>query len=445
MQVSVETLSGLNRRVTVSIPSDRVEKEVSTKLNQLAGRIELDGFRRGKAPLSLVKKRYADSVRGEVAQSLIENTLYDALRQEALMPVASPAVDEFKLKAGEDFQYAVSFEVYPEIELKPLDKKTKVEIIQAEIQDKDVDGMIEKLREQNKAWSKVDKEVAKGHQVLIDFKGFIGDHPFEQGEAKEQTLEIGSQRMIPGFEDALIGHKAGETFSIDVTFPEDYQHKDMAGKEARFEIHLHEVSEGSLPELNEAFVKRFGIESGELEALRKDIRLHMERELERRLKEFNHEACFSVLLKAHDIELPLGLIDKEIEGLKHEMYHQIFGSHHTENEKIPDFPRELFEDRAKRRVHLGLLFSEYVKKHGIIADPAKVDALLERIASAYDDPKAFIAQCHADKHTLAEIEGMVVEQQVADSILEQVSMKERTLDYKTVMDMKRNQERGEVE
>lgn len=443
MEVSVETLNGLNRRITVSIPAERVEKEVDTRLRKLVTEVELDGFRRGKAPLSLVKKRYSETVRGEVAQRLLESTLYEALGQTDLKPVASPAVDEFKLKVGEDFQYAVSFEVYPAIDLREPDKKTKLEVLTASIQDKDVDQMIEKLREQNKAWKKTDHAVKEGNQVVVDFKGFIGEEAFDKGEAQGHRLEIGAKQMIPGFEEALIGHKPGESFSIEVTFPKDY-HEDLAGKEARFDIHLHEVLEGGLPALDKEFVKRFGIQSGEIEDLKKDIKQHMERELDRRLKEINHEACFAALMQVNEVELPLGLINKEIESLKHEMYHQIFGPKHVDNEKIPDFPRELFEDRAKKRVCLGLLFSEYIKKHSIVADNERVETMIKHIAAAYDDPKAFMAQCQTDKHMMAEIEAMVVESMVADRIRENVTVNETASDYEQVMNKKPNREEGEA-
>lgn len=436
MEVAVESLSGLKRRVCVSIPSEQVELQVQERLKHLAAKVKLDGFRPGKVPRHIVEKQYLGRVRVEVAQELLEETLPQALQQKSLSPVSTPAVDKFDLEPNQNFTYAVSFEVLPEITIIEPDKKIKMEWFSAEVKEADIDQMIEKLQAQHQEWSPVERKAKKGDKVSIDFDGTIEGEPIESGKATEFSLELGSGQMIPGFEEALIGHQAGETFTIEVTFPEDYHEKEIAGKKAQFDIKLHQVLAGKCPELDTDFVKKFGIESGEVADLRADIAANMDRELKRRLREMNHDACFNVLAELNEFEMPIGLIDKEIEHLKHEMYHRIFGPKHTKNEKIPDFPRELFEERAKKRVHLGLLFAEYVKKHSLVAAAERVEAMLEQYAAAYTDPEAFKRQCQADKQQMAEIEALVVEQLIAENIRQLVSVKEKTISYQDAMNDK---------
>lgn len=442
MDVSVESTNGLTRRVSVSIPSEHVEQKVQERLKHLASRVKMDGFRPGKAPLSLVKKQYLESVRVEVAQSLLEETLPEALQKKALSPVSSPAIEKFEAKPGEEFKYTVSFEVLPVIKIKEPDQKSTVEWLTSEVKASDIDDMIKKLQTQNMSWTTVSRAAKKSDKLRIDFDGTVDGTAIEHGKSTDFSIELGSGQMIPGFEDALIGHKFGESFTIEVTFPKDYHEEKLAGKNAKFDIVLHEVEEGKLPELDADFVKSYGVMSGKFEDLREDISVNMARELDRRLREINHEACFAVLTELNPFELPSGLIDKEIEHLKHEMYHRIFGSQHSDNEKIPDFPRELFEDRAKKRVHLGLLFSEYVQKHSVVADQKQVDELIEKYALAYADPDQFKAQCRADKNWMAELEAVVIEQLVAEKIRDAVSVKKKKVSYQDAMNSNATQEKN---
>lgn len=442
MDVSVESTNGLTRRISVSIPSEHVEEKVQQRLKHLASRVKVDGFRPGKAPLNIVKKQYLESVRVEVAKDLLEETLPEALQKEALSPVSSPSIEKFEAEPGQNFKYTVSFEVLPEIKIKEPDQKSKIDWLISEVKAADIDEMIKKLQTQNMSWKSVSRAAKKGDKLRIDFDGSVDGTPIEHGKSTDFSIELGSGQMIPGFEDALIGHKSGESFPIEVTFPKDYHEDKLAGKRAKFDIVVHEIEEGTLPELDAEFVKTYGVSSGKLEDLREDISTNMARELDRRLREINHEACFSVLTELNPIDLPSGLIDKEIEHLKHEMYHRIFGSAHSENEKIPDFPRELFEERAKKRVHLGLLFSEYVQKHGVIADQTQVDELIEKYATAYAEPAQFRAQCRSDKNWMAELEAVVVEQTVAEKIRDAVTVKEKKVSYQDAMNNNTTQEEG---
>lgn len=435
MQVSVETLKGLERKVTVSVPSEKVEEEVSLRLKNLARKVKIDGFRPGKVPFQVVVSRYSQSVREEVARDMVQSTLFEALQKNELVPAGYPSVEPEQLEKGKDFKYSAIFEVMPVFEIIELNQAA-VELARSEVTDKDVEDMLDKLREQNKEWHDVSRAVKNGDKVVIDFEGYLDDKLFEGGSAKGHELVIGSGSMIPGFEEGIIGNKKDKSFDIKVTFPEDYGHKELAGKEAVFKITLQNVMEGKLPELNEAFAEKFNIKEGGIDALKKDIKENMARELERRVSMMNREKLFDKLMEVNVIELPLALIDKEIEHLKHDMYHRLFGHEHHENEKIPDFPRELFEEQAKRRVHLGLLFSEYVKKHQIVADKDKVNAVIERFASAYENPDELRSWYQSSKEHMAEIEAIVMEEMVADKIAEDAKIKYKNKDYDSIMNPK---------
>jgi trigger factor len=436
MQVSVETLKGLERKVTVSVPTEKVEEEVSLRLRNLARKVKVDGFRPGKVPMDVVKNRYSDSVREEVAREMVQSTLYEALQKNELVPAGYPSVEPEQIEQGKDFKYTAVFEILPVFEIAELNQAV-VEQTRSEVKDKDVKDMLDKLREQNKEWHEVSHAVKSGNKVVIDFQGFLGDKPFEGGTAEGHELVIGSGAMIPGFEDGIIGGKIDNPFDIKVNFPEDYGHKDLAGKEATFKITVQKVMEGKLPELDDAFAEKFNIKKGGVEALTKDIKDNMTRELERRVGMMNREKLFDKLMEVNKVDLPLALVDKEIEHLKHDMYHRLFGHEHKENEVIPDFPRELFEEQANRRVHLGLLFSEYVKKHQITAEKDRVNAMIDKFASAYESPDELRAWYQSSKEHLAEIEALVMEDLVAEKIAADAKLKNKNMDYDSVMNPKK--------
>ena len=442
MQVSVETLKGLERKVTVSVPTEKVEEEVSLRLRNLARKAKVDGFRPGKVPMNVVQKRFSDSVRQEVARDMVQSTLHEALKTNELVPAGYPSVEPEQIESGKDFKYTAVFEVFPEITVNELNQ-AKVEIVNAEVKDSDVTKMLDKLREQNKEWDEVKRAVAKGDKAVVDFEGFLDGKAFEGGKAEAYEVEIGSGSMIPGFEEGIIGGEIKKPFDIKVNFPEDYNHKDLAGKEATFKIKISKVMEGKLPQLDAAFAEKFNIKEGGVDALKKDIKDNMVRELERKVSSMNREKIFDQLLEKNKFDLPMSLIDQEIEHLKHEMFHRLFGQEHHEHEQIPDFPRELFEEQAKRRVQLGLLFSEYVKKHELVADKARVDAMIEKFASAYETPEELRAWYQSNREHLAEIEALVMEEVVSEKIIEDAKVVKKSMDYDAVMNPKKdNEEKG---
>ncbi|MGQ3890241.1 trigger factor [Legionella sp. CNM-1927-20] len=439
MQVSVETLKGLERKVTVSVPTEKVEEEVKLRLRSLARKVKIAGFRPGKVPMNIVQSRYSDSVREEVAREMVQSTLYEALKDKELVPAGAPSVEPEQLESGKDFRYSATFEVLPVIEIKELDKP-EIELVRAEVKDADVQEMLEKLREQNKEWQEVSRAAKQGDKVIIDFEGFLDGKPFEGGSAQYYELVLGSNSMIPGFEEQIVGGKPNEPFEIKVNFPESYGHQDLAGKEATFKITIKSVMEGKLPELNDEFAEKFNIKEGGLEALKKDIKENMTRELERRVSAMNRERIFDKLLEANQFDLPKALIDQEIEHLKHDMYHRVFGHEHSDDEKIPDFPRNLFEKQANRRVHLGLLLSEYIKQHKLTASKERVDAMIDKLAKAYEKPEELRSWYYSKKENLAEIEALVTEEMVAEKISEHAKVVEKEQSYDEIMNPKAKQE-----
>lgn len=441
MAVSVETLKGLERKMTISVPSEDFEKEVASRIQRLAHKVKVDGFRPGKVPMKVVTQRFSESVRHEVARDKIESTLFEALRENNIVPAGTPNVEPFDLDASKDFTYTAIFEVYPEFEIQELDNET-IKVVTAEVSDADVDKMIENLREQNKTWTEVTRTVADGDKVLINFEGFVNDEAFEGGKGENFEVVLGSGSMIPGFEKGIVGAKIDKEFDLKVTFPKDYGHQDLADKEAVFKVTVIKVFAGELPEIDDAFIAKFNIKEGGLDALKRDIRENMTRELDRRVSSKNRETIFNALLTKNPFDLPTTLVNQEIEHLKHEMYHRIFGHEHSDNEKIPDFPREMFESQAIRRVHLGLLFSEYVKKHGITVDNTRVDAMIEKFASAYEHPEEVRTWYRGNKERLEEVEALVMEELVADKIIATAQVVPEVLNYDQVINQSQEDNQG---
>lgn len=439
MQVSVETLKGLERKVTISVPTEIVENEVSSTLKNFARKVKVDGFRPGKVPMHVVNSRYLGAAHEEVARKLIESTLPEALEKEDLAPLSYPAVDVQPIEQGKEFTYSAVFEVLPEFEAVELNQAA-VELVRSEITEKDVANMLDKLRDQHKNWNEVDHKVKKENKVLIDFEGFLDGVPFDGGSAEGHELIIGSGSMIPGFEEGIIGATKDTPFDIQVKFPEEYGHEKLAGKEATFKITVKKVMEGVLPILDDAFAEKFNIKEGGVDALTKDIKENMTRELERRVGSLNRDALFDKFLKANPIDVPVVLVDREIENLKHEMYHKIFGHEHNDNEKIPDFPRVLFEEQATRRVQLGLLFTEYVKKHEIKAQSEQLNAKIDSFANAYESPDELRTYYQNNKELMAQIEDLVMEEMVADKIAADAKISYKNSDYDTVMNPKKGTE-----
>ncbi|MCL2897600.1 trigger factor [Brenneria tiliae] len=428
MQVSVETTQGLGRRVTITVAADSIESAVKSELVNVAKKVRIDGFRKGKVPMNIVAQRYGASVRQDVLGDLMQRNFVDAIIKEKINPVGAPNYVPGEYKLGEDFTYSVEFEVYPEVELKDLDA-IEVEKPVVEVTEADVDGMLETLRKQQATWKETDRAAAAEDRVTIDFTGSIDGEEFEGGKASDFVLAMGQNRMIPGFEDGVVGHKAGEEFTIDVNFPEDYHAENLKGKAAKFAIVLKKVEERELPELTEEFIKRFGVEDGSQEGLRAEVRKNMERELKGAVRNRVKTQVIDGLVKANEIDVPAALIDGEIDVLRRQAA-QRFGG----NEKQAlELPRELFEEQAKRRVVVGLLLGEVISTNELKADEERVKTLIEEMASAYEDPQEVIEFYSKNKELLNNMRNVALEEQAVETLLANAKVVEKSVSFNELM------------
>ncbi|MGY0216022.1 trigger factor [Endozoicomonadaceae bacterium StTr2] len=426
MQVSLETTSGLERRLTITVPADRIESAVNKRLQQLAKDVRLDGFRPGKVPFKVVKRRYGAGARQEVLGDVIQSSFVEAVTQEKLNPAGAPSVEPRVSEQGKDFEYIATFEVYPEIELGDFTAIT-VEKPVAEVVDADIDTMLTTLREQNKQWNEVEREAAEGDRVTIDFKGSIDGEEFEGGAAEGNVLELGSGRMIPGFEDGIAGMKADEEKTITVTFPEDYQAENLKGKEAQFAIKLHKVEESALPEMNEEFFKQFGIDEATEENFRAEVRKNMERELKQAVRNKVKNQVMDGVLEVNELDVPKALVSQEVDRLREQAVQQWGGA--QSGMDASKLPAELFEKDAERRVALGLLVGEIIREKELKADEDRVRVMIEEIASAYQKPEEVVEWYYGNQQQLSQVQNVVLEDQVVDTILEAAQVSDVTCSY----------------
>lgn len=432
MQVSVETTKGLERKMTVEIPAEEVESEVSTRLKDLAGRVKLDGFRQGKVPAKVVQQKYGQQVRNEVIGDLMKSTLYKAIQEQHLHIAGIPSIEPTKMEVGQSLEYIATFEVLPEIEIKELAGVT-VERAEASVGDADISETLEKLRKQQSEWAEVDRKAKSGDQVTIDFLGSIDGEEFPGGKAEGFDLELGTNSMIPGFEEQIIGSKAGDKTEVKVNFPEDYHHSDVAGKEAVFAITVHKVSEAKLPELDDAFAEKFNIKEGGVDALRKDLQTNMQRELEVQVNNRNKEQIFEKFLEVNQFDIPAALIDEEIARLQQQMAQRISGGQQVDMSKMPEMPRDIFEDKAKQRVSLGLLISQFIEKNELKVDDERIEKHIQHMASAYERPDELITWLRSNKQQMAEVEAVVLEEMVVERLFEQATVTTKQMSYDEVM------------
>lgn len=423
MQVSVESTSALERRMTIGVPAERIETEVDKRLQQTARRAKIPGFRPGKVPMSVIRQRYEAAARQEALGDIIQATFYEAVVDQKLNPAGAPAVEPKVFEKGKDLEYIATFEVFPEFNVAGLED-IAIERLSAEVADSDVDNMLEILRKQNTRFEKADRAAQDGDQLNIDFVGKIDGEAFSGGSAQGTSLVLGSGRMIPGFEDALVGAQAGEERVINPTFPEDYQNLDLAGKTAEFTVKVNEVAEPKLPELNDEFFKLFGVTEGGEEGFRAEVRKNMERELRQAIKAKVKNQVMDGLLNANPIEAPKALIDNEVNRLRVQAVQQFGG-----NIKPDQLPADLFTEQAKRRVVLGLIVAEVVKQFELKPDDVRVRELIEEMASAYQEPEQVVSWYYKNDEQLNEVRSVVLEEQVVDTVLEKAKVTDKSVSY----------------
>ncbi|MCO6544610.1 MAG: trigger factor [Gilliamella sp.] len=428
MQVSVETTQGLGRRLSITIKAEDISKAVDKELINTAKKVRIDGFRKGKVPLKIVEQRYGASILQDVLSDLMQRNFVDAIIQEKLNPAGAPTYTPQEYKNGEDYTFTVEFEVYPEIKVENLDK-IEVEKPVAEVADADIETMIETLRKQQGTWKEVEKAAEEQYRVTLDFVGQVDGTEFEGGKANDFALVLGQGRMIPGFEDAIIGHKAGDKFDINVTFPENYHAENLKGKPAVFASTLKKVEELELPELTEDVVKRFGIVDGTIESLRAEVCKNMTRELNATIRNKIKTQAIDGLVKNNEIDVPGALINREVDVLRQQALSR-FGGNVKQGMELP---KELFEAEAKKRVTTGLLFNEIIESNKLTAEESRVQALIEEIATAYEDPKEVLEYYRKDKKAMENIRAVALEDQVVDLLLASAKVTEKTYSFSELM------------
>lgn len=429
MQVSVEALNDLERRVTVQVPAEKVAKEIQSRLQTLSRQVKVAGFRPGKVPLKMVKRLHGSQVQFEVASELMERSLREALIQERLNPLGQPRIEPKPLEEGQDFEYSVTFEVLPEFETTGFET-IRIERPVAEVTEQDIDQMIDTLRWQRANWSSVERPASLHDRLQFDFDSTIdGQHP-PGGQGKEVEVILGRKMTLPELEEKLIGLSPGTETEFDLTFPKDYPVSNIAGKTAHMQIKLHRVEEATLPDIDDAFAEGFDIREGGMARLRQSLRDNMERELREGIKAAVKRQVMQGLLVANQIPLPQALVDQEVDRLAHQMMNV---PPNVENDdEIRQIKNHLFDAEARRRLALGLLISNLATKQHIEIDEQRVRAFLESMSVAYEEPDEWIHACEQDPEQISNVRGLVFEDQVVEWVLERAQVTEKKSTFSEV-------------
>jgi trigger factor len=440
MRVSIETTSGLERRLSVGVPADRVDGAVDQRLREASRNVRLPGFRPGKVPMRVMKQRFGAGVRQEVLGEVISQTFQEAVQSENLRPAGQPKIEPKSFDAGKDIEYTAIFEIFPTVAVKEVagfDVKKPV----ADVTEDDVNEIIEVFRKQQGSLETVERAAEEGDTVAIDFVGTRDGEAFEGGSGDDLSLELGSGRMIPGFEDGISGMSAGDKKSLDLTFPDDYQQEDLQGAAVQFDITVKEVKAMELAPLDDKLFASYGVEEGGEETFRAEVKKNMERELRNAVQNHVKQQVMDAIVEAHaDLEIPSSLVGQEINVMRSQMFQQ-FGGQPNQNMDLQSIlPDDMFKEQAERRVKLGLLLSEMIGKFDLQADSAKVRAMIEDIASTYQEPEEVVNYYYSENEQLAQIESRVLEDQIVDKVLEAASVAEETCSYQEALAAARPQQ-----
>lgn len=419
MQVTMEKMSQHERKLNVSIPAERVEEEVKQKLSKLAKTARIPGFRKGKVPQNVIQKRFGEDARYEVIGTLVQSSLQDAIRQESLVPASTPTVDITSNEDGKPLEFNAVFEIYPDIELKGVDK-IHVDKPLVEINDEDIAEALEKIRGQLVDWKVLDRAAVKGDRLSVDLVGTLVGETDSFTDIKDMKVELGAGQMIPGFEDNLMGATAGQAVSFEVPFPADYWDAKLASKQARFDVTVITVEGPELPELNDAIAEKIGMKDGTLDTLKEKLKEGLHNEAQQLLHQDLKQQVLDQLLAANTVDVPQSLINTELEML----------NRNPGSAKLDD--KQSIEDNAKRRVALSLLLGQYIKQEGIALDQEKVQQAVRQMAMNYPDPQAVIKWFYQDYQRLSGVASMVLEDQAVEKLLEAVKPSDKKLSYKQI-------------
>ena len=433
LQVTTNKLSNKETQLTVKVPVEKIQNKVEGRIRQVAKTAKIDGFRKGNVPMSHIRSQYGAGIQQEVINDVIRDTVFEAIKSEDIRAVGMPNIDDVKLE--DDFLvYQATVEIFPEIDVQGIDE-IEVERHTATVSDEDVDTMIENLQKQREEFVEKKGKADKGNQVTFDFEGSIDGEKFEGGSAEDFKLVIGSNQMIPGFEDGIKGMKAGEEKTIDVTFPEDYQAENLQGKQAQFKINVKSVEQSQLPELNDEFLEAFGVTEGGLDKLKADVRKNMEREVKSAARNQVKEAAFNALLEKNEIDVPASMLEQEIDRQRSMMlnrFAQQFGADpKTFNKDM--LPNELFEEQALRAARLGIIVSSLIESNKLEVDQERVTKYINEMAENYEDPNEVIDYYTNNAQERANIEAVVLEDQVVDHILSQGKVTDTEVSYQDLL------------
>lgn len=424
MQVSVENVSNIERRMTIVVSANYVEEAYNDQINDYAKKVELKGFRPGKAPVSQIKQQFGESARQKALNTVIQKALYDALVEKKLNPVSQPRVEPKLAGPDQPLEFVVSFEVLPEIGTINL-KIDSLEKLAVEVTNEDVERVINQLKKQYAKWKVVERAAKEKDRVVIDYYAIFDGKSEEESKVENYPLELGSKSMLPGFEDGLIGAKAGDEKTLKLTFPEDFGVAERAGKPIDFVVTVKQVYEADIPVVNDDFVAKLGIKNGQIEELKQQIKQSLEQERDRLVKDKLKEQIFLKLIEQNPLEVPKALIHQEAANIHDEIYpqHQHHDHHQHSNEEMA-----AFNDIAKKRVTLGLLVAEYAKQANLKADETLVQQRIQEIAAAYENPQEVINWLSSGERRSG-IEAQVMEDQVMNKLMEDIPSTVKKMSY----------------
>jgi trigger factor len=427
MQVSVESIGKLERRMQVQVPAERVSKEIAARLQTISRTARLNGFRPGKAPLKVIRQQFGSQVHREVIGELLQSSYAEAVTQNQLAPAGSPRIEPQSMDEGQDLKYVATFEVFPEVVLQPIES-LQVDRVTAEVTESDIDAMIERLRKQQMKHTVVSRPAAAGDKVTIDFEGAIDGVPFAGGKGENIAIILGEGRMLPDLENGLVGAVAGEKRSVTVNFPADYRAAELAGKSAIFATEIKTVEEPVLPELDEEFCKSFGVTEGGLPKLREDVGANMRRELEQALRNRNKAAVMEKLYAANPTDVPNVMIEGQIRDMQVEAMRRAGAK---DASQAP--PRDPFVEPARRRVTLGLLLNDVIRREKLVVDRARVNERLDEMVAAYGDPGAMKRAYMQNAEAMRQVEGLALEDQAVEWILQHAKVHDVSSTFKELM------------
>ena len=404
MEVSIENTGGLARRMTIQVPAERVDQEVESRLQSMCQTVRLDGFRPGKVPLKVIEQKYGKQVRLEVVDQVVNSTLQEALTQESIRPAGMPDIDPGESVVGEPLEYTATFEIFPELSGN-VAYEFKVTKPVVDIADDDISEMLENLRTQRGTWNTVERASKTGDQLTIDFEGTVDGSAFAGNKADKMPVVLGSNSMVPGFEEQLAGLSAGDEKTLEITFPDDYPSAEVAGKGASFAVKVHSVAEMELPVLDDDFARAFGIEDAGMDGLMEEIKSNMSRELKGLVASKLKEQVFSGLMEANPVDVPRSLVDSEISELQQQQGNQ-------------GLDAAALEESAVRRLKLGVIVSEVAKQNQLQLDPDRVRQMVETIATSYEKPDEVVQWYYGNQEMLSGVQSAVIEEQVVEWIVE---------------------------